>query len=152
ADSPLPIRPWSYLVLLVSHGRNTGSFNQSHQLGHRGDIELLHNPAAVNFYCLLCRAQLSGNLLVQHAGNDELHYFELARCQQIEKTPGLILLSATPSLLGRSNQGVLDGLQQLVTAKRLSKKIDRARLHRLSAPTRHRRWQRPNFLDGSSEW
>src|SRR5207249_2666528 len=71
--------------------------------------------------------------LVQHARNDELHYFELTRRKQIKKTPSLILLSTAPSLLGGLNEGVLDRLQQLVIAKRLPKKIDRARFHRLCA-------------------
>jgi hypothetical protein len=56
-----------------------------------------------------------------------------ARCQQIKKTPSLVLLSTVPSLLGGSNQGILDALEQLVIAKRLPKKIDRSRFHRLRA-------------------
>src|SRR6266700_2048310 len=101
---------------------DTGSLHQSHQPGHRGDTKLLHHPTAVDLHCLLRRTHLSGNLLVQHARNDKLHYFELARRQQTKKTPSPILLSAMPPLLGRSNQCVVDALKQIVTSKRLPKK------------------------------
>jgi hypothetical protein len=87
----------------------------------------------VDFHCLLSQAQFSGNLLVQHTRNDKLHYFELARRQQIKKTPRVIFLGTAPSLLGGSNQGVLDALKQFITSKRLPKKIDRAGFHRLRA-------------------
>src|SRR5206468_9071859 len=66
----------------------------------------------------ICRTHLSGNLLVQHARNDELHYFELARRQQIKNTPSPIFLSAMPPLHGGSNQCVVDALKQIVSAKR----------------------------------
>jgi hypothetical protein len=118
---------------MLPRPRDTGSLLQSHQLGHRGDTKLLHHPTTVDLHCLLPCTQLSGNLLVQQARNDELQYFELARRQQTKKTPSPILLSAIMSLLGRSNQCVLDALKQLVSAKRLPKKIDRARFYCLRA-------------------
>jgi hypothetical protein len=65
----------------------------------------------MDFYRLLRRSEFPGNLLVQHARNDQLHYLELARGQQIEKAPRLILLSTVSSLLGGPNQGVLNALQ-----------------------------------------
>jgi hypothetical protein len=61
--------------------RNTGFFNQLHQLGHRSDTELAHHSATVNFHCLFRSTQLSGNLLVQHAGDDQLHHLKLAQRQ-----------------------------------------------------------------------
>src|ERR1041385_6111334 len=82
---------------------------------------------------LFGNAQFSGDLFVQRASNDEFQYFELARRQQIKKTPSFVLFRAAPSLLGRSNQGVLDTLKQLLSTKWLWKKIDRARFHCLRA-------------------
>jgi hypothetical protein len=62
-------------------------------------------------------------------------YFELASRQQIKKTPSLVFFHAASSLLARSNQGVLDTLEQFMITKWLCKKIDRARLH---CPRAHR--------------
>jgi hypothetical protein len=93
----------------------------------------LHDAAAVDFHCLFRCAQFSGNLFVQHTPDDKLHYFELARRQQIKKTPSLVLFANAPSLLGGPNQRTLDALEQFVSSKRLPKKIDRARFHRLRA-------------------
>jgi hypothetical protein len=87
----------------------------------------------MNFDRLLRCAQFSGNLFVQHTPDDKLHYFELARRQQIKKTPSLVLLGTAQSLLGGSNQGVLDALKQLISSKRFPKKIDRARVRSLKS-------------------
>jgi len=51
----------------------------------------------------------------------------------VKKTPSFVLFHAAPSLLGRSLQGVLDTLKQLISTKWLWKKIDRARFHCLRA-------------------
>jgi len=121
------------LGLTISHRREACVLDQPHELGYRGDAKLLHYAATVDFHCLLRRAQFSGNLLVQHTRDDKLHYFELARRQQVKKTPRLVFLGTASLLLGGSNQGVLDALKQLISSKRLSKKIDRASFHRLRA-------------------
>src|SRR6185312_10797591 len=97
------------------------------------DPHLEHPPSTVELDRLFANAQFSGDLFVQHARNDQLHHLKLSRRQQIKETPGLILLSAAPSLLGRSLQGVLDTLKQLISTKWLWKKIDRARFHCLRA-------------------
>ena len=54
----------------------------------------------MNFYCLFRRAEFSGNLFVQHAGDDQLHHFELARRQQTKKGPSFILFCTAPALFG----------------------------------------------------
>src|SRR5262249_29737572 len=92
-----------------------------------------HHSAAMNFYCLFGRAKFSRDLFVQHASCDQLHHFKLARCQRIEKTPGLIPFGCKASLLSRPNQCALYTLKQLISSERFGEKIDRTRFHRLSA-------------------
>ncbi|HMJ26023.1 MAG TPA: hypothetical protein VK475_09355 [Pyrinomonadaceae bacterium] len=86
----------------------------------------------MNFNCLFRRTKFSGNLFVQHAGDDQLHYFELARRQQTKTAPSFILFCTAPTLFGGPSQGALNTSKQVIIAKRLWKKIDRTCLHRLS--------------------
>jgi hypothetical protein len=53
----------------------------------------------MNFYCLFRRAKFSSNLFVQHARDDQLHHFELARRQQTKKVLSFILFCPAPPLL-----------------------------------------------------
>src|SRR5206468_9441369 len=110
-----------------------GSLHQPHKLGNGSNAQFLHHTTAVDFHCLLRRAQLSRDLLVQQACDHEPHHFKLAWRQKIKETPSLILLSTAPSLLRGPDQSALYTLQQLVISKRLPKKIDRARFHCLRA-------------------
>ena len=53
------------LVLCAIAGRDdAGPLGHANQIRHRGNAELLHNPAAMNFDRLLRRVQLRGNLFV----------------------------------------------------------------------------------------
>src|SRR5882724_2577564 len=121
------------LGLTDSHRCEACVLDQPHELGYRGHAKLLHCAATVDFHCLLRGAPFSGNLLVQHTRDDELHYFELARRQQVKKTTRLVFLGTASSLFRGSNQGVPDALKQLISLKRFPKKIDRAGFHRLRA-------------------
>src|SRR5207244_12930007 len=93
----------------------------------------LYHPASLDFHCLLPCAHSSGNLFVQHTTNDELHYFELARRQQIKKLSRLILFRGAAPLVHGASQRSLNALKQLVGSEWLRKKIHRACFHRLCA-------------------
>ena len=85
----------------------------------------------MNFDRLFRRAELSRNLLVQHAGSNQLHHFELTRREQVEKLPGLVPFRGAAPFIGRSRQCAFNALKQVGISERLRKKIDCARLHRL---------------------
>jgi hypothetical protein len=93
----------------------------------------LHDATAVNLNRLFRRTQLSGNLLVQHTSNNELHHFELARCEKIKKLSRLIFFRGLAPLVCGASQSALNALKQLVSSEWLWKKIDRASFHRPSA-------------------
>src|SRR5438046_7654255 len=123
------------LDLSLMPGRRSDArfFNQSNKSRNGTDAQLLHHPATMNFHCLFRSPKFARNLFVQHASNDKLHYFELARRQQSKKMPSFVLFHAAPPLLCGPDQGALDTLKQLVSSKRFGKKINRARFHGLSA-------------------
>lgn len=90
---------------------NTRCLSEAHQLGYRNHTKFLHYTTAVDLYRFFCNAEFPGNLFVQHARNNDLHQFKLARRQHIEKTPALILFSSEASLFGRARQSVLNTFQ-----------------------------------------
>jgi hypothetical protein len=83
----------------------------------------------MDFHGLLRCAQVSGNLLVQHTCDYEPHYFELARRQQIKKSPRLIF-SALRRRCSADRIKAFGHIEATHHLKRLPKKIDRAG-HRL---------------------
>src|SRR5580700_10623129 len=64
--------------------RNLQSFCHPDQLGQRLCAHFIHNAAAMNLDRDLADAQIGGDLLVKQAGDNQTHYFSLARCQRFE--------------------------------------------------------------------
>ena len=60
-------RCFYYLSLRALAGRNLESLNHLDQIGQRVCLHLLHRAAAVSLYCVFCNANLSPDLLVEHA-------------------------------------------------------------------------------------
>src|SRR5437016_6625706 len=106
-------------------------FNQSNKSRNGTDAQLLHHPATMYFHCLFRSPKFACNLFVQHASSDKLHHFELPRRQQSKKMPSFVLFRTAPPLLCGPDQGAFNTLKQLVSSKRLWKKINRARFHGL---------------------
>ena len=52
---------------------NTESGGQTHQIGERASLHLLHNSASVSLHRDLANAQLAADLLVQFAANHQHH-------------------------------------------------------------------------------
>ena len=90
--------------------RDVRFFNQTHKFCNGSDAQLLHCPAAMDFYCLFRGAQFSGNLFVQHTRDHQLHHLELPRRQQIKKLARVIPSRGALPFLGRAQQGPVDTL------------------------------------------
>src|SRR5580704_12562054 len=76
---------WSLIAL-----RKIKLFSHSYQVRERVSAHLLHNPAAVHFNRDFTRTQFRRDLLVEPAGDDELHNFALAGRQGLIPVPQLL--------------------------------------------------------------
>src|SRR5881396_2323219 len=124
-------------VTKVSERRTTEAEPRGHfhQVGERIGLHLLHHLAAVGFYRDFADAELATDLLVQPAGDHQVHDLPFAMGEgrvTLSDCPYLRLaIQGSPAAL----DGLADGAQQDVVAEWLRQELDSSPLHRLD---RHR--------------
>src|SRR5256886_13553149 len=102
-----------------------------HQVGERIGLHLLHHLAAVGFYRDFADAELATHLLVQPAGDHQVHDLAFATRE------GRVTVSYCPYLRlaiqcsATALDGLADGAQQDVVAEWLRQELDSSPLHRL---------------------
>src|SRR5438105_12334259 len=102
-----------------------------HELGERVGHHLLHHLASVGFYRDFTDAELATDLLVQPAGDHQVHDLAFATGE------GRVTVSYCPYLRlaiqcsAAALDGLVDGAQQDVVAKWLRQELDSSPLHRL---------------------
>src|SRR5437867_10070024 len=114
-------------------GLDTDPLGHAHQVRHRLDLHLVHDPATVNLDGLLRGPEVEGDLLVQQAGHNQFEHLPLAARQRIEAALDDEPFGALRAGLASARQRASDGAQQLVLVERLLEKIDGAALHGLHA-------------------
>src|SRR6266480_1091682 len=102
-----------------------------HQVGERIGLHLLHHLAAVGFYRDFADAELATDLLVQPAGDHQVHDLPFATGE------GRVTVSYSPypppaiQCSAAALDGLADGAQQDVVAEWLRQELDSSPLHRL---------------------
>src|SRR5256886_9334499 len=102
-----------------------------HQVGERIGLHLLHHLAAVGFYRDFADAELATHLLVQPAGDHQVHDLAFATRE------GRVTVSYCPYLRlaiqcsATALDGLADGPQQNAVAEWLRQELDSSPLHRL---------------------
>src|SRR6202030_417947 len=114
---------------------------ESQVLGHADQISqrfrqhFVHDVTAMKLDSFLSGSQFRGDLFIEHSRNDTRRHFALTRRKKyVTRTqPRQLSLQVARSAIAPNR--LLDGVEQILLAKRLGKKPDRTGFHRLQ---RHR--------------
>ena len=102
-----------------------------HEIGKGSSLHLTHYPASMRLDSDLADSKVSADLLVQPAGNDQIHYLPLTSAERIIT----VTQRARFGFRGKRDFAVLDRLgdcvQQRVSVERFEQELDGAGLHRL---------------------
>src|SRR5260370_22637295 len=99
---------WNLVLCGLAGRRDAGALRNANQISHRGDTELLHDAAAMNFDRLLRRVQFRRNLFVQQAYNHEAKNFELTGRQFIDTSTCFPSFPVSAQLFLSTFQSTLD--------------------------------------------
>src|SRR6516162_2810873 len=95
------------------------------------NLHLLHDATAMDLDGFLGRAQLGSDLLVEHAGRDQLEHLSLARGEAREATNELLVFTMLGTTFRVPEDRLLHRGHQLCAVHWLRQEAHRARLHRL---------------------
>src|SRR5262245_28652845 len=93
----------------------------------------MHNPGPMNLNSLLTDTQLICDLLVQHSGDYQRHYFALSVSERSYATLNLFNFTLFSSRFHTAIDCPVDSFKQGLILKWLGEKIHRACLHRSNA-------------------
>src|SRR6516165_3389962 len=95
------------------------------------NLHLLHDATAMDLDGFLGRAQLGSDLLVQHAGGDQLEHLPLARSEAREAAHELLVLTMLGTPFRIPEERLLHRGHELCAVHRLCQEAHCARFHRL---------------------
>ena len=114
---------------------------ESQVLGHADQISqrfrqhFVHDVTAMKLDSFLSGSQFRGDLFIEHSRNDTRRHFALTRRKQFVTRTQTRQLSLQVARSAIAPNRLLDGVEQILLAKRFGKKLDRTGFHRLH---RHR--------------
>src|SRR2546430_5733030 len=120
-------------VTEVSERRTTEAEPRGHfhQVGERIGLHLLHPLAAVGFHRDFADAELATDLLVQPAGDHQVHDLPFATGEGRVTVSDCPYLRLATQCSAAALDGLPDGAQQDVVAEWLRQELDGSPLHRL---------------------
>src|SRR4051794_10522342 len=125
----LPMSPLSRRLLRP--GIDAQRFRLSDEIRDGSGRHLSHDVRTMHLHGDLAEIHLGGDLLVHQASYDEPHNFSFARCERVVRTTERRHRLFGGETLTVARQRFGDGIQHLLVAKRLRKKIDCPRFHGL---------------------
>src|SRR5262249_41321659 len=100
-------------------GPETEAIGLADHLSHRARLRLLHHASAVELHRLLTDPEVTGNLLIESALDDEPEHVSLARGQRVEALANRRQLRPFPARLAIVAKGPVDDVEQRLIAEGL---------------------------------